>query len=554
MTSASPSSVLSPYNLRNNDGYYHSQCMSANAHAPRNQIPDEAQELQEECYDNIPETVNSCMTEDTNTLSACPSDPPDPTGDHFVHEPLQPNTASVRLVEVLPPHVDGIIRCLIKHTEIGHQYGSPDYTCLSYTWGSANTTHWILMNGKPMKVGQNLWEFLCAASQVRAEFWYPWYPWYCALWIDALCINQLHDQEKNHQVQQMGRIYRNAWNVIVWLGNDANIATLLRWNGKEYTASMREIMYRNLDQLAYWNRAWVVQEVYLAVHVDFLSQGVSISLKRLRRMVSSLAIPSVKLQLTELLNLATGYSKQPQRSSLIQNLEHYRHRECKDLRDRVYSALSISRDGKYLSVNYDCSLVELARSTLLAKKVGVCLSGVLTLLQLLQLESNASNQEKCCLLIGLPRSRSLEHIRPCAHCGESSSTLPESISLPTVVEIRYICLRCNHYKLLAYEGVHTSSHKGHLCLVRVIESDFGSHEWQLFWTAYGGVAWRKLESHISVSTTEARAFQSFRLSLNLVCELMHLVNLRKSEELASEHEHIRLKTYSVYKARWEVIP
>lgn len=49
------------------------------------------------------------------------------------------------------------------------------------------------------------------------------------LWIDAICINQMNDSEKTHQVGQMNLIYASAKQVIVWLGNaDAPGQTLLR--------------------------------------------------------------------------------------------------------------------------------------------------------------------------------------------------------------------------------------------------------------------------------------------------------------------------------------
>ena len=37
-------------------------------------------------------------------------------------------------------------------------------------------------------------------------------------WCNALCINQNDDQEKGHQVNQMGQIYSEAQKVLVWLG------------------------------------------------------------------------------------------------------------------------------------------------------------------------------------------------------------------------------------------------------------------------------------------------------------------------------------------------
>lgn len=36
--------------------------------------------------------------------------------------------------------------------------------------------------------------------------------------VDALCINQENLKERSHQVQRIGLIYENAFQVIVWFG------------------------------------------------------------------------------------------------------------------------------------------------------------------------------------------------------------------------------------------------------------------------------------------------------------------------------------------------
>jgi hypothetical protein len=38
------------------------------------------------------------------------------------------------------------------------------------------------------------------------------------LWIDAIGIHQSNIQERNHQVQVMTQIYREASQVVIWLG------------------------------------------------------------------------------------------------------------------------------------------------------------------------------------------------------------------------------------------------------------------------------------------------------------------------------------------------
>ena len=40
------------------------------------------------------------------------------------------------------------------------------------------------------------------------------------LWADAACINQSDDQERGHQVKQMGSIYATATKVLIWLGTN----------------------------------------------------------------------------------------------------------------------------------------------------------------------------------------------------------------------------------------------------------------------------------------------------------------------------------------------
>jgi hypothetical protein len=37
-------------------------------------------------------------------------------------------------------------------------------------------------------------------------------------WYDALCINQNDEQERGHQVEMMGEIYKMAYWVLAWLG------------------------------------------------------------------------------------------------------------------------------------------------------------------------------------------------------------------------------------------------------------------------------------------------------------------------------------------------
>jgi hypothetical protein len=59
-------------------------------------------------------------------------------------------------------------------------------------------------------VGINLFKPLLALRYVDKEK---------VIWIDPVCKNQSSTEERNHQVSQMGAIYRNAFQVVAWLGD-----------------------------------------------------------------------------------------------------------------------------------------------------------------------------------------------------------------------------------------------------------------------------------------------------------------------------------------------
>jgi len=97
---------------------------------------------------------------------------------------------------------------------------SPDFTALSYTWGScvddsdstsqhSSEVFQIECNGQLHVVTENLFHFLDSCGQ---DF----------LWVDALCINQENLDERAQQVSLMGQIYASANIVIMWLGKDTS--------------------------------------------------------------------------------------------------------------------------------------------------------------------------------------------------------------------------------------------------------------------------------------------------------------------------------------------
>jgi hypothetical protein len=154
------------------------------------------------------------------------------TQSSFEYEPLKGPTM-IRLIKVRPNRINRLIDVAMFPVDLPHRpqismKKVPRYKCLSYTWGEPPEDHKILVNGKVFQVRKNLFEFLELATEL-----YPNEP----LWIDALCISQIHNKEKSHQVQRMGAIYENATEVIIWLGK--GLTDERRWAQKRLRTLLR---------------------------------------------------------------------------------------------------------------------------------------------------------------------------------------------------------------------------------------------------------------------------------------------------------------------------
>lgn len=126
-----------------------------------------------------------------------------------LYEPLMTASDEIRLVVLYRGQGNSEIACTLMTVELGGD--CPDYMALSYEWGSENSRkHNILISGQIFAIRDNLYQ---ALTHIRSgtEMQY--------LWIDAICINQGDNRERNHQVGIMGKIYRQAQAVRVWLGS-----------------------------------------------------------------------------------------------------------------------------------------------------------------------------------------------------------------------------------------------------------------------------------------------------------------------------------------------
>lgn len=119
----------------------------------------------------------------------------------------------------------------------------------------------------------NIWEFLRTVGaeigskqeRVRDSTLLDFQAASKSLWIDALCIDQGNNTEKNHQVQRMGQIYSSGEKVIAWIGNNHQAAQLFRYmreslKEQHHGFVMDQYMaMRKFCEDVYWKRARVSQ-------------------------------------------------------------------------------------------------------------------------------------------------------------------------------------------------------------------------------------------------------------------------------------------------------
>lgn len=144
----------------------------------------------------------------------------------FPYEPL-PTACSTRLIRLQKicweNEWEQPVVCHLQTVDLA---ACPKYYALSYTWGDPRPrnehdggeenlaylhSHFsISCDGHQFRVRKNLYEALQHLRRY-SDMEY--------LWVDAICINQADDIERNAQVAIMGKIYASAHAAIVWLGN-----------------------------------------------------------------------------------------------------------------------------------------------------------------------------------------------------------------------------------------------------------------------------------------------------------------------------------------------
>lgn len=200
----------------------------------------------------------------------------------FQYRPLRPDKQEIRLIHLLSLITDRsnlvsdhqtLVSCRLEHASLADR---PYYTALSYTWGDPSATHEIILNGQHVRVTVNL-EYVLRHFITELQSHGGGGQNTMILWVDALCIDQHNEAERNQQVSQMNEIFETARETILWIGpasEDSNLAfeTLRRLSQSAIPAdihSWSEVSFdkTSLDPLVQAIQR-VLDEIILVLRLD----------------------------------------------------------------------------------------------------------------------------------------------------------------------------------------------------------------------------------------------------------------------------------------------
>lgn len=311
----------------------------------------------------------------------------------FRHSPLDLTKPSIRLIRILAESSDGLVQCTIADATT-----SDTYTCLSYEWGPEEPSRLIEINGQSFRVRLNLWNFLDEARRRRHS---------AAFWIDAICIDQQTMVERNHQVQQMGKIYSQAELVITWLGFSDNEEHQTPLPREENSATQKPFT-KQLFSKNYWNRAWITQEVVLAKRLDVWIDQVEFDFESMIKWPELRLSPftdytrekdTTYLQgMSRYATLSTwrmGGLEPKQNPKLHRLLNTLSDMQCSVPRDRIYSLLSLCEED--VQADYGITETQVLQSVLDSCGISMCLCSIAFIARILCMQAQSEDMEAGCV-------------------------------------------------------------------------------------------------------------------------------------------------------------
>ena len=246
-----------------------------------------------------------------------------------------------RLIELSPGEEND---CPVGRLITGDTTSAPQYVALSYVWGppceEGQDPPVILLDDIAIELRPNLDLAIRALRRLDQDI---------HIWIDALCINQHDNTEKNMQIPLMADIYRLSDSVAVWLGETTSYGkvafSFATWVTKhpDHVVDVAEqhlkvliMAFFDMIRNPWFQRKWAVADVVLAKKVN-LHYGKDV----LPWKIMSEAVYVIRYRALDLLHLFLH--KNNNADNFLDFLADFRYQgvnEFVDLRDDVQRLLS----------------------------------------------------------------------------------------------------------------------------------------------------------------------------------------------------------------------
>jgi hypothetical protein len=305
-------------------------------------------------------------------------------GGRVTYAPLREREFRVLLLH--PGEKSDPILCQVVRQDLDHIV--QDYVALSYTWGDATKTAAIhcLMNDRepaherhpPRPEDVSLGNLKATANLVAALRHFRHREFNCAIWIDAICIDQENVDERNQQVRVMAEIYIRAQKTAIWLGESSAVSgaglafvdKLFHAPRHEGTASLiEELTPERASSRSHWEgiadilhrpwftRVWVRQELVFSRDPGLVCGEDTLAWEKFDAVIPGLlatqlgfsdgTAPKHGLHHTKLLRLTramvrrTGWMESMLEKELLVMLWFCRECGATDPRDKVISVLGL---------------------------------------------------------------------------------------------------------------------------------------------------------------------------------------------------------------------
>jgi hypothetical protein len=293
----------------------------------------------------------------------------------FVYPQQALDEDEIRILEIQPG--GGTSRLTCRLDKVSRRSAEP-YKALSYVWGTSPPNSFILIDGKPFWIRENLEHALYRIRKTDRAV---------RLWTDAICINQENHLERNAQVKRMGKTYSGAEEVLIWLGqgglSPASLRDLCELSKTIFELSAEEIAVKAAPIIdffsnSWFGRLWVLQEVVLARNATILLGGEERDLSLLYGLVNGVETVFASLfwrgdhrlmDLTENVLSFTDMMRLRLRSEtkgdiglelgfwdFVNIVEIGQNRACQDPRDHVFGLVGMAQHCGMTAQTVDYSL------------------------------------------------------------------------------------------------------------------------------------------------------------------------------------------------------